>query len=68
MIWISLEKRHYSIIQDFDHIALIKMKVLLANGKEKIGIGMAPKVSVRLSKCNFNTVLFFSYRKADLDG
>lgn len=44
------------------------MKVLLANGKEKIGIGMAPKVSVRLSKCNFNTVLFFSYRKADLDG
>ena len=43
MIWISLEEGHYSIIQEFDHIALIKMKVLLAKGKEKMGNGMAPK-------------------------
>ena len=40
---LPLEEGHYSIIQDFDHIALIKMKVLLAKGKEKMGIGMAPK-------------------------
>ena len=43
MIWISLEEGHYSIIQEFDHIALIKMKVLLAQGKEKMGNGMASK-------------------------
>ena len=40
---LSLEEGHYSIIQYFDHITLIKMKVLLAKGKEKMGIGMAPK-------------------------
>ena len=71
MIWISLEEGHYSIIQEFDHIALIKMKVLLAKGKEKMSSGMTPKSVCQILQTNViltHAVLFFSYRKADGDG
>lgn len=45
--------RPYSIIQDFDHISLIKMKVLLAKGKEKMDIGLATKSVCQILQMQF---------------